>query len=41
LVLLVTQIVTGIRRRPLHGRLAPWTFGCWMVSFISGLFVFV
>lgn len=41
LVLLITQIITGIRRHPLHGRLAPWTFGCWMVSFVSGLVVFV
>ena len=41
LVLLITQIVSGIRRRPLHGRLAPWTVCCWMVSFVSGLFVFV
>lgn len=41
LVLLITQIVTGIRRRPLHGRLAPWTVTCWMVSFVSGLLIFV
>lgn len=41
LLLLIAQVVSGIRRLPLHGRLYPFTIIAWIVSYVSGMFIFV
>jgi len=37
---LIAQVVTGWRRAPLHGRLYPYTIGLWLITFVSGMFIF-
>lgn len=39
--LLLVQVYTGIRRLPLHRTLYPLTIGAWIVSYVSGMFIFV
>ena len=40
LVLLVTQVYTGIRRLPLHAKLYRFTIAAWLISYFSGMVVF-
>ncbi len=40
LVLLITQVVAGLRRAPLHRKLAPWVIAAWLISYVSGSFIF-
>ncbi len=39
-VLLAAQVYTGIRRLPLHRRLQRAVIPTWLISYISGLFIF-
>lgn len=41
LLLLITQVVSGIRRFPLHARLHVFTIAAWLISYVSGMFIFV
>ena len=41
LVLLLTQVYSGIRRLPLHSKIYPFTILFWIVSYVSGMFIFV
>lgn len=41
LLLLIAQIVAGLRRHPLHKRLYKVVIPAWIISYISGLFFFV
>ncbi len=41
LLLLIAQVVSGVRRLPLHHRLYPFTIAAWIVSYVSGMFIFV
>lgn len=41
LALLAGQVYSGVRRLPLHRRLYPLTIGAWIVSYVSGMFIFV
>lgn len=41
LLLLIAQITTGIRRHPLHRRLVRVVAPLWLVSFCTGLVIFV
>lgn len=41
LILVIAQIATGIRRLPLHTRLYKAAIPCWLISYVSGLFIFV
>jgi len=34
------QVFTGWRRDPLHGRLYPYTIALWLITFVSGMFIF-
>lgn len=40
LVALVAQVVSGLRRDPLHRRLYPYTIGLWLVTYVSGMYLF-
>jgi uncharacterized membrane protein YozB (DUF420 family) len=40
-LLLATQAYSGARRLPLHGALYPFTILAWLVSYVSGMFIFV
>ncbi len=40
LLALVAQVVSGLRRDPLHGRLYPYTIGLWLLAYVSGMFIF-
>ena len=40
-LLLVTQVISGVRRLPLHSRLYPFTILAWIISYVSGMFIFV
>lgn len=40
LVALAAQVISGLRRDPLHGRLYPYTIGLWLISYVSGMFIF-
>lgn len=39
--LLIAQVVSGIRRLPLHRLLHPFTIAGWIISYVSGMFIFV
>lgn len=41
LLLVLAQVFSGVRRLPLHRRLHPFTIGAWIVSYVSGMFIFV
>jgi len=41
LVLLIAQMVAGARRLPLHRRLHRWVVPFWLVTYLSGLVLFV
>ncbi len=41
LLLLLLQVVSGWRRMPLHGRIYPLVITLWLVSYVSGLVIFV
>ena len=41
LLLLIAQIVAGIKRHPLHNRLYKVVIPTWIISYVSGLFIFV
>lgn len=41
LLCLITQIVTGLRRHPLHPRLARATLPLWLLAYVTGLVIFV
>jgi uncharacterized membrane protein YozB (DUF420 family) len=40
-LLLAAQVVSGIRRIPLHNRIYPFTILTWIISYVSGMFIFV
>lgn len=40
LTVLTAQIVTGLRRDPLHHRLYPYAIGLWAVTYVSGMFLY-
>lgn len=40
-LLLAAQAVSGLRRMPLHHALYPFTILAWVVSYVSGMFIFV
>lgn len=41
LLALVAQVVTGALRHPAHGALARVTVPLWLLSYVSGMFIFV
>ncbi len=41
LVILIAQLVSGIRRHPLHHRLFKTVIPLWIVTYVSGLVIFV
>ena len=41
LLLLIAQVFSGIRRLPLHKVIYPFTIGAWLISWVSGMFIFV
>lgn len=40
LLAVATQVVLGVRRDPLHRRLYPYVIALWLISYVSGMFVF-
>jgi uncharacterized membrane protein YozB (DUF420 family) len=40
-LLLALQAISGARRLPLHSKLYPFTILTWIISYISGMFIFV
>ena len=40
-LLLAAQALSGVRRLPLHHRLYPFVIFAWVVSYVSGMFIFV
>ena len=41
LVVLVVQVVTGLKRHPLHKRLFKAVIPLWTITYVSGLIIFV
>lgn len=41
LLLLIAQVVAGLRRHPLHRRLYKAVIPAWLITYISGLVIFV
>jgi uncharacterized membrane protein YozB (DUF420 family) len=41
LVVLILQIITGLRRHPLHHRLFKAVVPLWLLTYVSGLTIFV
>ncbi|MBI4083524.1 MAG: DUF420 domain-containing protein [Candidatus Lambdaproteobacteria bacterium] len=41
LLALIGQVVTGIRRHPLHRRLYRATIPLWLAAYVSGMFLFL
>jgi uncharacterized membrane protein YozB (DUF420 family) len=40
LIVLGAQVVSGLRRDPLHLRLYPYAIALWLIAYISGMFIF-